>query len=138
MSYSGFLLKIGSWEFPKKYISADSYSAYVNMQDLDAWTDENGYVHREPVDLKAFKVEFETKNMLTDKVFSEIMKNIRNNYVSEQGRTCYVTAYIPEYNDYVTQLAYMPDITPKMYIATDDYIKYNPVRFAFIGGVADD
>jgi hypothetical protein len=47
------------------------------MQDLDAWTDENGYVHREPVDLKAFKVEFETKNMLTDKVFSEIMKNIR-------------------------------------------------------------
>lgn len=138
MSYSGFLLKIGSWEFPKKYISADSYSAYVNMQDLDAWTDENGYVHREPVDLKAFKVEFETKNMLTDKVFSEIMKNIRNNYVSEQGRTCYVTAYIPEYNDYVTQLAYMPDITPKMYIATDCYIKYNPVRFAFIGGVADD
>ena len=49
MAYSGFLLKIGNYTFPQKYIKAESYSAYVNMQDLDPWTDANGYLHREAV-----------------------------------------------------------------------------------------
>ena len=49
-----------------------------------------------------------------------------------------MTAYIPEYDDYVTQYGYLADFTPQMYSATPTEIRYNPVRFAFIGGVADD
>ena len=68
MEYSGFLLKIRDYENPHKDIKADSYQAYVNMQDIDPWTDSNGYVHREKtVKLKALKVEFETKALLTNK-----------------------------------------------------------------------
>ena len=54
MAYSGFLLKIGNWEFPESLIAANSYSPYVNMQDVDPWTDENGELHRNPIDLNAF------------------------------------------------------------------------------------
>lgn len=138
MAYSGFLLKIGNWEFPESLMSANSYSPYVNMQDVDPWTDENGELHRNPIDLKALKVEFETKNMLTSTQFAEIMQNIRANYVSEKGRSCFITAYIPEYDDYVTQYGYLADFTPQIYSTGGGVVKYNPIRLAFIGGVAQD
>lgn len=138
MAYSGFLLKIGEWVFPESLMAANSYSPYVNMQDVDPWTDENGELHRNPIDLKALKVEFETKNMLTSTQFAEIMRNIRANYVSEKGRSCFITAYIPEYDDYVTQLGYLADFQPQIYTTGGGVVKYNSIRFAFIGGVAQD
>ena len=138
MAYSGFLLKIGNWEFPESLMAANSYSPYVNMQDVDPWTDENGELHRNPIDLKALKVEFETKNMLTSTQFAEIMRNIRANYVSEKGRSCFITAYIPEYDDYVTQYGYLADFQPQIYTTGGGIVKYNSIRFAFIGGVAQD
>ena len=138
MAYSGFLLKIGEWEFPESLMAANSYSPYVNMQDVDPWTDENGELHRNPIDLKALKVEFETKNMLTSTQFAEIMRNIRANYVSEKGRSCFITAYIPEYDDYVTQYGYLADFQPQIYTTGGGIVKYNSIRFAFIGGVAQD
>lgn len=138
MAYSGFLLKIGNYTFPHKYIKADSYSAYDNMQDVDPWTDADGYLHRNAVDLKAVKVEFETPAMLTNTQLAEIMKNISANYIEEKSRTVMLTAYIPLTDEYVTQVGYMADITPKIYGIFKDVIKYDPIRFAFIGGVASD
>lgn len=105
MAYSGFLLKIGDYTIDaKRFIKADSYSAYVNMQDIDDYTDANGYEHRNAVELKALKVEFETRAMLTNAEFTELMNGIRSQIVNAAGRACYITAYIPEYDDYVTQL----------------------------------
>ncbi len=138
MAYSGFLLKIGNWEFPKSLMQAGSFFAYFNMQDKEPWTDEDGYLHRTPVNLKPITVRFSTKNRLTNTEFAEIMKNISNNYVSAVGRTAYITAYIQEIDDYSTQLAYIPDFYPNISIATDEYIKYNPVEIEIIGGVAND
>lgn len=135
MAYSGFLLKIGNYTFPQKYIKAESYSAYVNMQDLDPWTDANGFLHREAVELKALKVEFETPAMLTNVEFTEIMNNIKANYTIEKARQCQITAYIPEYDSYVTQTGYMADLTPTIYGTWDGVIHYNSIRLAFIGGV---
>lgn len=138
MAYSGWLIKVGNYTIPTdKYIRAESYSVYVNMQDLDPWTDADGYVHRTAVELKAFKVEFETPAMLTNISFSELMKNIRENYTVPKARECIVTAYIPEYDDYVTQTAYMADFTPQIYGNYGSILRYNSVRLAFIGGVYD-
>lgn len=139
MAYNGFLLKIGDYIVPSnKFIKADSYKTYVNMQDVDPWTDANGYLHREAVELKALKVEFETPAMLTNVSFSEFMSKIRENYINATSRTCQVTAYIPEYDDYVTQTAYLADFQPQIYGVFDDVIKYNPISISFIGGVYND
>lgn len=138
MAYSGFLLKIGDYTFPQKYIKASSYSAYANMQDIEHWTDANGYLHRTAVELKALKVEFETPAMLTNKELGEIMSNIRKNYTTEKDRGIIVTAYIPEYDEYVTQRGYLADFTPQIYGTYGGILHYNPIRFAFIGGVSDD
>lgn len=138
MAYSGWLVKVGDYTIPaNKYIKAESYSAYVNMQDLDPWTDANGYVHRTAVELKAMKIEFETPAMLTNKDFSELMANIRSNYTVPRARQFLLTAYIPECDEYMTQTGYLPDFTPQIYSNANGTIKYNPVRLAFIGGVYD-
>lgn len=139
MAYNGYLVKIGDYVIPaKKFIRADSYSAYVNMQDIDPYTDANGYLHREAVDLKALKVEFETPAMLTNMEFAKFMSKIRENYINSKSRSVLITAYIPEYDDYVTQTGYLADFTPQIYGTYGGVIHYNPIRFAFIGGVAND
>ena len=55
MAYSGWLLKIGNYIVPMSFMKAESYSPYVNMQDLDDYPDANGYLHRNAVELKALK-----------------------------------------------------------------------------------
>lgn len=55
MAYSGWLLKIGNYTVPMSFMKPETYSPYVNMQDLDDYTDANGYLHRNAVELKAVK-----------------------------------------------------------------------------------
>lgn len=136
MAYSGYLIKIGDYTIPLSLIKADSYYAYVNMQDYEPWTDANGELHRDVVDLKALKVEFETRAMLTNTQFTTLMSNIADEYTNATARECMITAYIPEYDDYVTQKGYMADFKPQMYLADANKILYDPCRLSFIGGVA--
>lgn len=136
MAYSGYLIKIGEYTIPLSMIKADSYYPYVNMQDYEPWTDAKGYLHRDVVELKALKVEFETVAMLDDTQFATLMSNIKAQFTNSDARECMVTAYIPEKDDYVTQRSYMADIKPQIYFADANKIQYDPIRFAFIGGVS--
>lgn len=138
MAYNGYLVKVGNYKVPAdRFIKVESYSAYVNMQDYEPWTDANGYLHRQVVDLKALKVEFETP-ILTNTEFNELYSNIRNNFTKLNERGCNIEVYIPEYDDYITQYGYLADFTPQIYRIEGNTIWYNPIRFAFIGGVSND
>lgn len=136
MAYAGYLIKVGDYTIPLSMIKADSYYAYVNMQDYEPWTDATGHLHRDVVQLKALKVEFETKAMLNHTEFATLMANIKAEFTNADARECYVTAYIPETDTYETQLSYMADFKPQMYLASATEIKYDPCRLAFIGGVS--
>lgn len=139
MAYAGYLIKVGEYEIPAdKYMKAGTYSPYVNMQVIDPYTDGNGYEHIDAVELKALKVEFDTPAMLTNTEFAQFMANIRLNYIESKSRKCKVTAYIPEYDDYFVQTAYMVDVKPTIYNIDGNVIHYNSVRIAFVGGVSDD
>lgn len=138
MAYEGWLLKIGSYTVPHKYLRADSYSPYLNMQDIGDYTDANGYLHREAVDLKVAKIEFETPAGLTNITLTDFLSNIKANYTISKARQFNFTAYIPEYDSYVTQTGYLADFQPNMYWAYDNHIMYDPIRFAIIGGVKSD
>ena len=135
MAYSGFLIKVGDYIIPaNKYIKADSYSVYRNIQDLDSYRDANGFLHRNVLSHVANKVEFETPSMLTNVEFASLMKNIQRNYISSlEERKALVTLYIPEIDDYVTQEMYMPDVKPTIYGTYGGIVRYNAVRIAFIG-----
>ena len=141
MAYSGYLIKIGDYVIPSdKYIGAGTYSPYANMQALDPYTDANGYEHIDAVELKALKAEFQTPAGLTNVQFADLMSHIRANYIEAKSRKCIVTAYIPEYDDYFTQVAYLADFKPviKQEEPDKNVLYYDAIRMAFVGGVAND
>lgn len=136
MAYGGFLLKIGEYEIPQTFIAHGTYKANINKQDIDDYTDANGYLHRNTVKLKALKVEFETPAMIPDSKFQVFMDNIRTNLVDEDADSCYITAYIPRTGTYETQFGYLVDLDPQIWGTkgnTEPY--YESMRFAFVGGV---
>ena len=82
MAYNGFLIKVGDYIIPFKYMKADSYTAYRSIQDLDSYRDANGQLHRTALSHVPNKVEFETPPMLTDKSFADLMSSIQKNYIN--------------------------------------------------------
>lgn len=133
MAFNGYLLKVGNYEVPKKFINTDTYTASRVVQDLDSYRDGNGILHRTTLSHVPNKVEFETPPMLTNTGFAELMSNIRSNYTVEAERKASVTMYVPETDSYVTQDMYMPDITPQIFNILNNEILYRPIRLAFIG-----
>lgn len=147
-NYAGWLVKIGigegAYTIPtNRFIAADSYKAYANMQDLDPWTDADGYLHRNAVRLKALKVEFETPAMLTDDDVAELFYHIDRNITNADANECYITAFVQRYNQYFTQKGYLVDIEPQIYgnyernNSGNGILRYDPIRIAFVGGVYD-
>lgn len=133
MAYEGYLIKVGNYKIPHKYIKAESYSAYRSIQDLDSYRDANGVLHRTALTHVLNKVEFETIPLMTEAEFIELMSNIQSNYINQNERKVNATVYIPETGTYVTQEMYMPDIQPQIYGIFNNVIKYQPIRLAFIG-----
>ena len=133
VAYEGYLLQIGNYKIPHSYISANSYKAYLNSQDLDSYRDGDGVLHRNALSHTPNKIELNTKNMLSNTEFAKLMSNIRNNYTNNLERKASVKAYIPELDSYVTQDMYLADLQPEIYSATSKKIQYKEIRLAFIG-----
>lgn len=139
MAYSGFLLKIGDYEVPGEFLGAKSYSAYLNTQTIDPYTDSNGKLHIDFLPLAPLKVEFVTPGMVTNIQFAEFMKQIKNRTIDGNvQRKFYCTAYAPELNDYVTELSYLADFKPNIYMIDGNIIKYSSISFTIVGGLAEN
>ena len=130
--YSGFLLKLGNFEFPLKYIEANTYQVKLNGQDLDSYRDGDGVLQRNALEHKVATVTFNTKPNLTDIQIGELMENIRKNYLNEIEENVIATVFIPKLNDYITQEMYLAD--PLFTIKEiSDIIKYDRITFDFVG-----
>ncbi len=133
MAYSGWLIKVGDYTIPHRWIRADTYQVTKNGQDLDSYRDANGVLHREALEHWIAKAEFETPPLKTNVEVAEFIGNISRNYINQLEKKAIVTLYIPELDGYVTQEMYVPDIPFKIYYADDKVVKYNQFRVAFIG-----
>ena len=133
MAYQGYLIKVGSYTIPLNMIAYDTYKVLMSTQDLDSYRDADGVLHRNALSHKAYKVEFETKNMLTNAQFATLMSNIRANYIDANEKKVSAMFYVPEIDDYVTAYMYVPDITPQINTVINNVIKYDQIRLAFIG-----
>lgn len=136
MAYAGYLLKVGNYEIDGTYyIGYDKYSCTVNVQDLDSFRNADGVLVRNALDHYAVKLEFETRENLTNSDIATFFGNIRSNFTVAKERKATVTAYVPEFDTYVTQDMYMadPQFKIKKIEPVTNVIKYEPVRVAFIG-----
>ena len=133
MSYSNFIFKVGDYIISgKDFISADGISITMNVQDVDSYRDANGELHRESLEHSPIKVEFSTRNMLTDVQMQELLGNIRRNYINAAERKVLATVYVPELGDYKTCYMYMATPTPEIYGILKGVIYYKSMRLAFI------
>ena len=133
MSYSGFLFKVGDYVVSgKNIISADGISITRNVQDVDSYRDANGILHREALEHSPIKVEFSTKNMLTDAQLQDFLGNIRRNYINEAERKVLATVYVPEIGDYKVCEMYLATPEPDIYGVLNGTIYYKSMRMAFI------
>lgn len=136
MAFAGYLLRVGSYEIDGTfYINYDKYNVTRQIQDLDSYRDANGVLNRNALDHAPIKVEFETRENLTNADVATFFGAIRSNFTIPKERKAMVTAYVPELDDYVTQEMYMPDpqFKIKKIEPVTNVIKYESIRVAFIG-----
>ena len=133
MAYGGFLLKIGDYIVSgKNIISADGISITRNVQDIDSYRDANGILHRDALEHAPIKVEFSTKNMLTDSQLQDFFRNIRNNYTNATERKVIATVYVPELGEYKSCEMYISTPTPEIWGIKNNVIYYKSMRIALI------
>ena len=132
MAYSNFLIEVGTYVIPNKFIKADSWQSTYETVDFDSYRDANAYLHRNALADRKIKVEFETPYMYK-KDFDTLMFNIRNQYVSAVEQSANITAYVDEIGDYVTQKCYLVNVNPKVAQNSPLGIIYQPTRIAWIG-----
>ena len=136
MAFAGYLLRVGNYEIDGTYyINWDKYDVTRNIQDLDSYRDANGVLHRNALEHVPIKVEFETRENLTNADVATFFGNIRNNFILPIERKATVTAYVPELDDYITQDMYMadPQFKIKRIEKSTNIIHYESIRVAFIG-----
>ena len=140
----GYLIKVGTYTIPSKYIKADTFNSLWSTTDVDSYRDANVTLHRDSVQERhVLKVEFETPDM-GDTEFDDLMSHIESQYLGTttlwngtQAKTCQVTAWVPEKRAYKTDYCYIPDLPIQIRYADERGLKYNPIRFAFIGYASD-
>lgn len=153
MAYEGYLVKIGDYPVPFKFIKYETFQAVWSVVDFDSYRDANGELHRDSVsDRRTMKVEWETPD-LSETEIRELFSNIKAEFTDAKAKSCIVKAWMPEEGVYKEDKCYLtsdvnftirsaeedktylhkyPANTPHV-TTTPFEIRYNPVRLAFIG-----
>lgn len=135
MAYKGYLLKLGDYTFPMKYIAESTYSSVYITQDKDSAPLADGTLYRNVLPHQVPKVQFETIDGLNNRQLASIMSNIRKNYISELAeKKIKASIYMTELDDYITQDVYLKSDTqfPIAYIENNTIV-YEPISFVFTG-----
>lgn len=132
MAFSNFLIEVGTYVIPDKYIKYDSWQSTYETVDFDSYRDANGYLHRNALADRKIKVEFETPYLYKHD-WDALMAAIRGQYVSATEQSANITAYIDEIGDYVTQKCYLVNVNPKVAQNSPLGIIYQPTRICWIG-----
>ena len=133
MAYGGYLIKVGNYESPFKFIEASSYKTGIKGQDLDSYNDANGILQRTALENVSVKTEWETPAPITESETRELMDNIRSQYSNSTEKKAIVTCWSPELGQYVSMNCYMPDVDYTVQFADNKEIIYDKYRLAFIG-----
>lgn len=133
MAYAGYLIRVGGYTIPKKYIRAEKYDVVLHGQDLDSYRDANGQLQRTALQHTVVDVTFSTPPMMHEATWRKLIDNIRAQYTNPIEKKCTASVYVPEIGDYKVQDVYLPDIKANIYYADDIDIIYNEIELQFIG-----
>jgi len=135
--YDGYLVKIGEYIFPMKYIAEETYNITPHQRlDLDSERDNLGELYREVADNRPSAIEFQTIAGLTNKEVKELFACIRAEFTNEDERKANVIYYDPETDEYTeAEKMYIPN--PRFPIDEVDNVKkvvtYNAIGIQVVG-----
>ena len=73
MAYAGYLIRVGSYTIPKKYIRAEKYDVVLHGQDLDSYRDANGKLQRTALQHTVVDVTFSTPPMMHEATWRNLI-----------------------------------------------------------------
>lgn len=135
MAFAGYLVKIGGYTFPLKYIAEETYKVSPKQRmDLDTYRNNFGKLHREVAENMPSSIEFTVISGLTNRDVKKIFELIQSNFVNEAERKVEVTYYIPETDSYSEpEEMYMPNMQFQIDYIDGGTIVYNAIVLSFIG-----
>lgn len=132
MAFQGFLISVGGYAIPLKYIRAETYKVTMNTMDLDSYRDVDGTLHRTSLEHVSPKVEFNL-TFMTNNQLEGLMGTLRSKFNNFHERKAVCQVYIPELNNYMTCEMYMPDPQFTIYNIHNGVITYEETTLKFIG-----
>lgn len=141
MSYEGWLIKIGKWQMPLRWIKPESYKVTPAKTKLYEWTDYDGGRHVVYNLQSQTKITFETRETIRlndDDIATiyEALEAARSSHVSDglNADTYSISYYNPATGDYETRTFTMDDVEFTIERVTRErplHVIYNPVQFTF-------
>lgn len=131
MAFENYLVKVGTYSIPLKYVKEKSYKAKVNTLDLDSHNDANGILHRTVIQ-KIPVVTIQTLE-LTESEWNAIWRGMSQNFSIADERRASVSVWVPEWGRYVTQDMYLSDMEITIQEIVNGTIKYNSIQLSWKG-----
>ena len=132
MAYAGYFIALDGDILPFEYMKHDSYKVSPNQrQDLDSYSDQLGYLHRNSLDHVATKAEWQSPVMKYEK-FKIMMNFFVSKYTVYKERKLNATYYDFETDTYKSGTFYMPDYAVEVYNANSTTFTVNPITFKII------
>ena len=101
---------------------------------MDSYRDGNGVLHRNALNTKIVKVEFQLRENIKASEYDVIMQEITNRYTKASERKLQIDVYLPETATYSGTIdVYMPDPEVVIKRADANDLVYKSIRMAFIG-----
>lgn len=137
MAYAGYLLKIGSWAVPFKYIDPISYKTGNNREKVVDWTDYLNERHVVYTQNSQAAVSFETsKNFRLSNedlaLFTEALTAAKIDGTAYGLPDTYkVEYYDPGDDAYHSIVAALEDLEYTIWGCNNETVFYNPIKFSF-------
>lgn len=132
MAYNGYLLRVGDYTIPEKYIGEGTYTISPNKRlDQDSYRDADGILKRNALRHTASAIEFETGSLYENEM-DELMENIQRNFKNYYERNVDCSYYDPENRTYKTGEFYIPDIDFSIKGKNNGSLIYGPTKFSFV------
>lgn len=127
-----YLVKVGSYEVPLKFIQYNSYVAEWATNDLDSFRNAEGELVRNALARKTMKVEWNIPPMYDSEV-EEFLSNLRSQLSSKEN-SAMVEAFIPYEGTYKTDKCYLTsNVNIQIRAIYNNRVEYEPIRIALIG-----
>ena len=139
--YAGYLIKIlkkeeeeqgTDYTLPMQFISEKSYKMTYSVLDSEATRNAKGKLIRTALPHKVAHCEVQIRE-LNNTQLGSIFTNIQSRYVKKKEKKVKASVFVPEINDYVESMFYLPDIEVTINHIEHGKLIYNPIKLELIG-----